>query len=78
MNFAGFIQAGALNGQGLSNAFVQVVTNNQPIYSYFMYEFRGYDAALSMLMLLNFRNWLESKDYQNEFRFFLLMLFTKF
>jgi iron complex outermembrane receptor protein len=33
-NFAGFIQAGALNGQGLSNAFVQVVTNNQPIYSY--------------------------------------------
>jgi iron complex outermembrane receptor protein len=26
-NFAGFIQAGALNGQGLSNAFVQVVTN---------------------------------------------------
>jgi iron complex outermembrane receptor protein len=53
-NFAGFIQAGALNGQGLSNAFVQVVTNNQPIYSYFMYEFRGYDAVehLSMLMLL--------------------------
>ena len=44
-NFAGFIQAGALNGQGLSNAFVQVVTNDQPIYSYFMYEFRGYDAA---------------------------------
>lgn len=44
-NFAGFIQAGALSGQGLSNAFVQVVTNDQPIYSYFMYEFRGYDAA---------------------------------
>jgi iron complex outermembrane receptor protein len=44
-NFAGFIQAGALNGQGLSNAFVQVVTNDEPIYSYFMYEFRGYDAA---------------------------------
>jgi hypothetical protein len=38
----------ALNGQGLSNAFVQVVTNNQPIYSYFMYEFRGYDAAGSI------------------------------
>jgi iron complex outermembrane receptor protein len=47
-NFAGFIQAGALNGQGLSNAFVQVVTNNQPIYSYFMYEFRGYDAGASI------------------------------
>jgi TonB-linked SusC/RagA family outer membrane protein len=44
-NFAGFIQAGALHGQGLSGAFSQVVTNNQPIYSYYMYEFRGYDAA---------------------------------
>jgi iron complex outermembrane receptor protein len=36
-----------LNGQGLSNAFVQAVTNN-PIYSYFMYEFRGYDAGASI------------------------------
>jgi len=44
-NFAGFIQAGALNGQGLTGAFSQVVTNDQPIYSYYMYEFRGYDAA---------------------------------
>lgn len=44
-NFAGFIQAGALNGQGLTGAFGQVVTNNEPIYSYYMYEFRGYDAA---------------------------------
>lgn len=44
-NFAGFIQAGALNGQGLTGAFAQVVTNNEPIYSYYMYEFRGYDAA---------------------------------
>ena len=43
-NFAGFIQAGALNGQGLTGAFAQVVTNNEPIYSYYMYEFRGYDS----------------------------------
>ncbi|WP_395066066.1 SusC/RagA family TonB-linked outer membrane protein [Flavobacterium sp.] len=43
-NFAGFIQAGALNGQGLTNAYAQVVTNNEPIYSYYMYEFRGYAA----------------------------------
>lgn len=43
-NFAGFIQAGALNGQGLSNAYAQVVTNNEPIYSYYMYEWRGYAA----------------------------------
>ncbi len=39
-----FIQAGALNGQGLTGAFAQIVANNQPIYSYYMYEFRGYDA----------------------------------
>ncbi len=44
-NFAGFIQAGALNGQGLTGAYAQVVTNNEPIYSYYMYEFRGYDSA---------------------------------
>lgn len=43
-NFAGFIQAGALNGQGLTNAYAQVVTNDEPIYSYYMYEWRGYDA----------------------------------
>jgi iron complex outermembrane receptor protein len=43
-NFAGFIQAGALHGQGLSGAYAQVVTNNEPIYSYYMYEWRGYDA----------------------------------
>ncbi len=44
-NFAGFIQAGALHGQGLTGAYAQVVTNNEPIYSYYMYEWRGYDAA---------------------------------
>jgi iron complex outermembrane receptor protein len=43
-NFAGFIQAGALNGQGLTGAYAQVVTNDEPIYSYYMYEWRGYDA----------------------------------
>lgn len=44
-NFTGFIQAGALHGQGLSNAYAQVVTNNEPIYSYYMYEWRGYDST---------------------------------
>ncbi len=39
-----FIQAGELNGQGLTGAYAQIVANNQPIYSYYMYEFRGYDA----------------------------------
>lgn len=44
-NFAGFVSTGGLNGQGLSGAYAQVITNNQPIYSYYMYEFRGYDAS---------------------------------
>ncbi|WP_339918951.1 SusC/RagA family TonB-linked outer membrane protein [uncultured Flavobacterium sp.] len=44
-NFAGFLSTGGLNGQGLSGAYAQVVTNNKPIYSYYMYEWRGYDSA---------------------------------
>ena len=43
-NFAGFISTGGLNGQGLTDAYAQVITNNAPIYSYYMYEWRGYDA----------------------------------
>jgi iron complex outermembrane receptor protein len=44
-NFAGFISTGGLNGQGLSGAYAQVITNDKPIYSYYMYEWRGYDSA---------------------------------
>ncbi|WP_245711990.1 SusC/RagA family TonB-linked outer membrane protein [Flavobacterium gillisiae] len=44
-NFAGFISTGGLNGQGLSGAYAQVITNDKPIYSYYMYEWRGYDAS---------------------------------
>ena len=44
-NFAGFISTGGLNGQGLSGAYAQVITNGKPIYSYYMYEWRGYDAS---------------------------------
>ena len=44
-NFAGFISTGGLNGQGLSGAYAQVITNDNPIYSYYMYEWRGYDAG---------------------------------
>jgi len=43
-NFAGFISTGGINSQGLTGAYAQVITNNMPIYTYFMYEFRGYDA----------------------------------
>ena len=43
-NFAGFLQTGALNGQGLSGAYAEVITNDKPIYSYYIYEWRGYAA----------------------------------
>ena len=44
-NFAGFISTGGINGQGLSGAYAQVITNDKPIYSYYLYEWRGYDAS---------------------------------
>jgi TonB-linked SusC/RagA family outer membrane protein len=44
-NFAGFISTGGLNGQGLSDAYAQVITNNHPAYTYYLYEWRGYDAT---------------------------------
>lgn len=43
-NFAGFVQTGGLNGQGLSGAYAQVITNDKPLYSYNLYEWRGFDA----------------------------------
>ncbi|WP_233588540.1 SusC/RagA family TonB-linked outer membrane protein [Flavobacterium sp. LS1P28] len=43
-NFAGFVQTGGLNGQGLSGAYAQIITNDRPLYSYNLYEWRGYDA----------------------------------
>ena len=48
-NFPGFIQTGRIHGQGLSGAYGQVLTNNQPLYSYFIFEFRGYDDTGSSL-----------------------------
>ena len=44
-NFAGFIATGGINGQGLSGAYAQVITNDKPIYSYYLYEWRGFDAS---------------------------------
>ncbi len=43
-NFAGFVQTGRIHGQGLSGAYAQVLTNNQPLYSYYIFEFQGYDG----------------------------------
>lgn len=44
-NFGGFITTGGINGQGLSGAYAQVIANDKPIYSYYLYEWRGYDAS---------------------------------
>ncbi len=43
-DFKLFVPTGELNGQGLSDATSQVITNNFPAYSYYIYEFRGYDS----------------------------------
>lgn len=43
-NFTGYVQTGGLNGQGLTGAYAQVITNNKPLYTYFLYEWRGYDT----------------------------------
>jgi TonB-dependent starch-binding outer membrane protein SusC len=37
--------AGAVNGQGLSDAFVQTIKNDYPIYTYSVLDFQGYDAG---------------------------------
>jgi iron complex outermembrane receptor protein len=39
-----FIPTAELNGQGLSGAFVQLLANDLPAYSYYMYDFQGYGA----------------------------------
>jgi TonB-dependent starch-binding outer membrane protein SusC len=38
-------QTGGLNGQGLTDAYTQVIQNDLPIYTYYMYEFQGYDSG---------------------------------
>jgi TonB-dependent starch-binding outer membrane protein SusC len=37
--------AGGINGQGLSGAYAEVIKDNYPLYTYFMFDFQGYDAA---------------------------------
>ena len=46
-DFTPFILTGEINGQGLSGANAQVLSNGNPLYSYFLYEFRGYDDGNS-------------------------------
>lgn len=43
-NFKGQVQAGTIFGQGLSNAFAQMLAEGQPLFSYFLREFEGFDS----------------------------------
>ena len=42
-DFAGQIPAGTIRGQGLSLAFAQILAQDQPLFSYFLREFQGFD-----------------------------------
>jgi len=44
-DFPLFVPMGAVNGQGLTGATAQVLADGYPVYSYYMYEFKGYDTA---------------------------------
>ncbi|MFV8370986.1 SusC/RagA family TonB-linked outer membrane protein [Flavobacterium sp. LB2P74] len=37
--------AGGINGQGLSGANAEIIKDGYPLYTYFLYDFRGYDAT---------------------------------
>ncbi|MEA1785547.1 SusC/RagA family TonB-linked outer membrane protein [Arenibacter sp. GZD96] len=43
-DFDGFIDTGAIRGQGLSNAFAQRLTGGRSLFSYYMAVFEGLDA----------------------------------
>lgn len=43
-DFEGQIQAGTIRGQGLTGAFAQILAGNQPLFSYFLRDFGGFDA----------------------------------
>lgn len=44
-NFAGLINAGTIYGQGLTSAFAQMLAGGQPLFSYYLREFEGFDSA---------------------------------
>ena len=41
--FPGQIQAGTIRGQGLTGAYAQILSDAQPLFSYFLREFEGFD-----------------------------------
>lgn len=44
-DFDGQIKAGAIRGSGLTNAFAQQLQNGQPLYSFYLRVFQGYDES---------------------------------
>ena len=43
-DFQGQINTGEINGNGLTGAFAQVLTDGEPLFSYFLREFAGFDS----------------------------------
>ncbi|MHA7056379.1 SusC/RagA family TonB-linked outer membrane protein [Aquimarina sp. M1] len=43
-NFDGQIPSGQISGQGLTGAFSQLLAEDQPLFSYYLREFAGFDA----------------------------------
>ncbi|MEN8125180.1 MAG: SusC/RagA family TonB-linked outer membrane protein [Bacteroidota bacterium] len=44
-DFGGQIPAGTIRGQGLSQAYSQILAQNQPLFSYFVRSFEGFDET---------------------------------
>ncbi|MFP4505865.1 MAG: SusC/RagA family TonB-linked outer membrane protein [Cyclobacteriaceae bacterium] len=44
-NYEGLVNTGAISGQGLTGAFAQRIATGQPLYSYFLRPFGGFDEA---------------------------------
>ncbi len=43
-DFGGLIPSGTIRGQGLSLAFAQILAGGQPLFSYFLRDFQGFDG----------------------------------
>jgi TonB-dependent starch-binding outer membrane protein SusC len=45
------VSAGGINGQGLTSAYAQTIRSGSPIYSYYMFDFQGYNSNGKSLYL---------------------------
>ncbi len=43
-DFPLFIETGGINGQGLTGAYAQIIADKLPLYTYYLNEWRGFDA----------------------------------